>query len=417
MAVGFPFVFLSVFSLPLLLSLAGTDKKVQKPNKQARRMDIFKKLEVKPIINAWGHGTGLGSSVLFEESIEAMGDVARVYLDLFDLSMKAGAYAAKLTGAPAAHITSGAASALVLATAACMAGKDVIKLQQLPNTEGLKNEIIIQRAHVSVFSQNFRIAGAKLVEIGIEGAQVEPLTFESAITEKTAAVCYVTSEHAISHTNSPLLTLEDMTKIAHSHGLPIIVDAAPEPISGIRRLIELGADLIAWSGGKFPNGPGGTGLLLGRRDLIEAAEMHSGLNPRAICQGVGRPSKVSKEDIAALITSLELSVDDEYQTELKKKYDERNSFIESALKYIPNITTSLQMTEGARVPMLHIEINEDATGLAASDVIKAAEEGDPCIMLGRWKVEQGIVQVNVETLREGEEKLISERLREIFLKK
>lgn len=379
-------------------------------------MDILRKLGVKTVINAWGHGTGLGSSVLFEESIEAMSDIARVYVDLYDLSVKAGAYAAELVGAPAAHITSGAASALVLATAACMTGKDIIKLQQLPNTEGLKNEIIIQRAHISVFSQNFRITGAKLVEIGIEGAQVERSTLESAITEKTAAVTYVTSEHAISHTNSPLLSLEEMTEIAHDHGLPIIVDAAPESLSGIKKLIELGVDLVAWSGGKFPNGPGSTGFLLGRKDLIEAAEMHSGLHPRAICQGVGRPSKVSKEDIAALITSLEISANDGYQAEMKKKYEERNRFIESEIKDIPHLRTSWLMTEGARVPMLHIKIDEESMGLTASDVIEAEEKGDPCIMLGRWNVKEGIVQVNVETLREGEEKIIAKRLREIFLK-
>jgi len=408
----FPFVFVAIFTAASFMVLAVSEKKL---NRHARRADIFKKLQVKPIVNAWGNGTGLGSSVLFEESIEAMSDIARVYVNLYDLSTKAGAYAAKLTRAPAAHITSGAASSLVLAAAACIAGKDLEKIQQLPNTEGLKNEIIIQRAHVSVFSQNFRIAGAKLVEIGIEGAEVERSTLESAINEETAAVCYVTSEHAISHTNSPLLSLEDVIEISHKHNLPIIIDAAPEPISGIRRLLGLGADLIAWSGGKFPSGPGASGLLLGRKDLIEAAEMHSGIHPKAICQGVGRPSKVSKENIAALLTSLELSVDDEKNAKLEKIYIERNNFIESKLKNILGISTSFQMTEGGRVPMLHIEIDEEVMGFTASEVIKAVEEGDPSIMLGRWKMKQGIVQVNVETLREGEDKLVAERLREIFL--
>jgi D-glucosaminate-6-phosphate ammonia-lyase len=379
-------------------------------------VDVIKKLGVKTIINAWGHGTGLGSSVLYEESIEAMSDMARIYVDLYDLSVKAGAHAAKLLGAPAAHITSGAASALVLAAAACMAGKDLVKLQQLPNTEGLKNEIIIQKAHVSVFSQNLRIAGAKLIEIGIEGAKVEPSTLESAISEKTAAVCYVTSEHAVSHTNSPLLSLEEMIEIAHSRHLPIIVDAAPESISCIRKLLELRVDLIAWSGGKFPNGPGSTGFLLGRKDLIEVAEMHSGLHPKAICQGVGRPSKVGKEDIAALITSLEISANDDYQGELKKKYEKRNSYIESQIRDITYIKTSRLLTEGARVPTLHINVNENTMGLTATDVIEAGEKGDPCIMLGRWNVKEGIVQVNVETLRDGEEIIIAKRLREIFLK-
>lgn len=378
-------------------------------------MDIFKKLGVKTVINARGHGTGLSNSVLSEESIEAMCEAARVFVDLHDLRAKAGVYVAKLIGAPAACITSGAASALVLAGAACIAGKDLDKIQRLPVTEGLKNEIIIQKAHVSVFSQNLKMAGAKLVEIGIEGAEVEPWTLECAITDKTAAVCYVTSEHAIARTSSPLLSLEEMTKTAHKHHLPVIVDAAPQQLSDIRKSIGTEVDLIAWSGGKSINGPGATGLLLGRKDLIEAAEMHCGLHPKAVCQGVGRPMKVGKEEIAALVSALEMYVNEDYQTTVKKEFEERNKYIEKELRNVHHIKTVLRKTEDTIGPILHLEIDEKAIGLSAADIIYAAENGNPSVMLGKWGAKEAIIQVNVETLQKGEEKIVAEKLKEILL--
>jgi uncharacterized pyridoxal phosphate-dependent enzyme len=259
---------------------------------------VYQKLGVKPIIHGAGTTTRYSGSLLRPEVIEAMRQASQVYVNIDELNEAAGEAIAQMIGAEAAYVTGGAAAGLVLQAAACIAGEDPAKITQLPDTTGMKNELIIQRIHRFTYDQALRSAGGVLVEIGL-GRRTIPYELEAAITDKTAAVVYLVSPF----TSPPgVLSLEEVCQIAHRHGIPVIVDAASmlPPRDNLRKYLRQGADLVNFSGGKGIRGPQSTGILAGRKDLIRAAALNASPN-----QGIGRPSKTSKEEIVGLVTALE----------------------------------------------------------------------------------------------------------------
>ena len=228
-------------------------------------------------------------------------------VEVNDLNQRAGERIAQLTGAEAGFVCSGAAGGLVLQAAACIAGTDPFRMRQLPDTTGMKNEIIIQNCHRFAYDQAYRAAGAKLVGVG-DGRRTQAWELEGAITESTAAIAYLFSNHL----SRRAMGLEEMCQIAHKHDVPVIVDGASmlPPRANLTRYLEQGADMVVFSGGKGIRGPQGTGILCGRADLIAAAAAQA--NPN---QFLARPMKVSKEEVVGLVTALELFVDEDDDTE------------------------------------------------------------------------------------------------------
>src|SRR5437773_3459146 len=183
---------------------------------------IYRKLGVRRIIHASGTTTRYGGSLLRPEALEAMREASRTLVNMDELNEAAGKAIARLLGAEAAFITAGASSGLILQSAACIAGDDPAKITRLPDTRGMKNEIVIQRAHRFAYDQAYRIPGGVLVEIGL-ARRTQPFELEDAITEKTAAVAYLISPF----TSPPgTLSLEQVVAIAHRRNVPVIVDAA-----------------------------------------------------------------------------------------------------------------------------------------------------------------------------------------------
>ncbi len=227
---------------------------------------VYEGLQVKPIINAAGSVTRFGGTKTRPEVLEAMVDAAGVLVDMSELNHRAGEALARLTHAEAGFVCSGAAGGLVLQAAACIAGKEPSLMHRLPDSQGLKNEIIIQNVHRFPYDQAYRLAGAKLVGIG-DGKTTRDWELEAAINESTAAVAYLCSPF----TNRRALPLSVVCRIAHGHNLPVIVDAASmlPPRANLHRFLEDGADMVAFSGGKGVRGPQGAGILCGRQDLIE----------------------------------------------------------------------------------------------------------------------------------------------------
>ena len=217
---------------------------------------------------------------------------------------------------------------MTVAVAACMTGRDDAKVHQLPNTDGLKDEVIIQVMQRNFYELMIRLAGARLIEVGLAN-QTYPWHIESAINEQTAAIV-----HFVAYSPPQDLPIETVIEIAHKHGLPVIVDAAAElpPFSNLRRYADMGADLTIFSGGKGLRGPQSSGLILGRKDLIAACAMHS--NPN---HGVGRPAKVGKEEIIGLVTALELFASEEFAQAELESYEERTAFIVEALSHTPGV--------------------------------------------------------------------------------
>ncbi len=261
--------------------------------------DVYQKLGVRPIIHGAGTTTRYGGSLMRPETIEAMRQASQAFVNIDELNAAAGETIARLLGAEAALVTAGAASGLVLQAAACIAGDDPAKIARLPDSTGMKNELIIQRVHRFMYDQMFRVAGGVMVEIG-SGRRTEPHQLASAITDKTAAVVYLHSPF----TSPPgLLPFETICDLAHAADVPVIVDAASmlPPRQNLYTHLRQGADLVMFSGGKGIRGPQSTGILAGRRDLIRAATLNASPN-----HSVGRPSKTSKEEIVGLVTALEL---------------------------------------------------------------------------------------------------------------
>ena len=259
---------------------------------------VYKKLGVRTFINAYGTLTTLGGTLMEPEVKRAMDDAAQHFVAIHDLQKRVGVRLAELTGAESGFVTAGASCSICLATCAVTVGGDLAKIKRLPDLTGSKTEIVMQKAHVGAgnpYDHNWRMIGTKV--IAAETAD----EIRAAIGPQTAALGMVLSHNSEGHK----LELDEMVAIAHKANLPLILDAAAEipPASNLKKFLAMGADLVAFSGGKNLRGPQCSGLLLGRKDLIEAAYVNSAPNNH-----FARIAKVGKEEIVGLLTAVELAL-------------------------------------------------------------------------------------------------------------
>ena len=244
---------------------------------------VYRALGVRSAINVSGTTTAYGGTKLRREVMDAMNSAASVLVDVHELNARAGEIIAEIVGAEAAFVSSGSAGGLVLQAAAVMAGKDPAKMAQLPDTTGLKNEIIIQNCQRFAYDQAYRAAGARLVGVG-EGRRCHLWQLEAAYNERTAAVAYLFAPFY----SRKALTLPEVVESAHARGIPVIVDAASTlpPRANLSAALKQGADMVILSGGKGVRGPQGTGILAGRKDLIEAAAANASPANSSPCAAV-----------------------------------------------------------------------------------------------------------------------------------
>lgn len=368
-------------------------------------MDIYDKLGVRKIINGSATLTMFGGSLMPAEVSEAMADAARHFVNIDELQEKAGQQIAEWTHNEAAYVSSGAAAGLVLSTAACITGLDPEKRACLPYTDGLKNEIIVHRRGRVGYDFAIRQAGGKLVEIGTdEGATAAQL--ETAINERTAGI-FVFHKNLLMDGQVPL---EEQITIAKQHGIPLVVDAAAQlpPVENLWRFTQLGADLVLFSGGKGLCGPQSSGLILGRRELIEACAFNA--CPRPF---IGRAMKAGKEEIVGLLTAVRwyLSLD---HTKLMQSYETMVEWFIQTFAEEAFITTQRSFPSEAGQPMPRAEIlfNEGALCITRDEILRQLYEGSPAITLAPAG-NQGIY-VNPQTLKPGEEKIVAARIKEIL---
>src|SRR5215216_820488 len=298
-------------------------------------MGVYEELGLRTVINASGTLTRLGGSRMAPEVLTAMADAAASFVPIDALQARAGEIIAEVTDAEAGYVVSGAAAGLSLGVAACVAGMDVAVMDRLPDTSGFKDEVVVQRGHRNAYDHAIRAVGVRMVEVGYLGypgaGGTSPWQISAAISERTAAVaCPILDTLGT-------VPLPAVCQIAHEHGVPVIVDAAAElpPRSNLRRFIAEGADLVVFSGGKAIGGPQGSGLLLGRRDLIESARLQmldmdvypevwrsgrealkTGRLPGPPHHGIGRSCKVGKEQAVGLLVALERYLSQDEAAEL-----------------------------------------------------------------------------------------------------
>lgn len=368
---------------------------------------VYRRLGVRPIISAAGAVTRFGGTRTRPEVLQAMADAATVLVDIGELNEKAGEAIARLTGAMAGFVCSGAAGGLVLQAAACIAGKDPVKMHRLPDTDGMKNEIIIQNMHRFSYDQSYRAAGARLVGVG-DGKRCAAWELEGAIGERTAAVAYLCAPF----TSRRAMPLGEACRIAHQHGVPVIVDAASTlpPRANLRRYLEDGADLVVFSGGKGVRGPQGTGILCGRKDLVEAAAANA--NPN---QFIGRPLKVAKEEVIGLVTALELFVEEDEEQEMRQ-YARLAQQVVDELAEVPGLRVTLEHDDfDYLIPTAVCRFTREWRGQSRDQVMHSLELGDPPIYLHQLS-EPGELAVDPLNLRDDEVRIVARRLREELLR-
>ena len=360
-----------------------------------------------PIINAAGSITRLGGTRTRPETLELMSQAARMMVNIDDLNRAAGKELARLTGAEAGFVCSGAAGGLVLQAAAVIAGNDPVKMRQLPDTDGLKNEIIIHTMHRFPYDQAYRVAGARMVEFG-DYLYAHPWQLEGAINERTAAVAYLSSPFS----STRVMPLENVCEIAHAHDVPVIVDAASmlPPRANLYRYLRAGADMVVYSGGKGVRGPQGAGILVGRADLIEAAAAQA--NP---AQFLGRGMKVAKEEIIGLVASLAAFVEEDENTEMEA-YQAKVRKVVDALVELPGLQVTLEHDSiNYLIPHAVIRFTDEWHGPSRDVVAHAMERGNPRIYLQQFGGPHELA-VDPLNLTEEETEIVIRRLRDELTK-
>jgi uncharacterized pyridoxal phosphate-dependent enzyme len=377
------------------------------------RQNVYTRLGVKTVINCRGTWTYLSGSLQFPEVRRAQDEAAQHFVNMLELQRGVGRRLAELTGAESGMITSGAAGAMAAATAACMAGTDDKQVWQLPDTTGLKHEVVMAGGR-SAFDSAIRLTGAKLVLV----YSSEELA--NAINENTAMI-YTT------HLGE---TLQQELKVAKDHKVPMLLDDAAgiPPADNARLYARMKLDLYAFSGGKGLCGPQCSGLLLGRQDLIDAALMNSAPREGSVC----RPMKVGKEEIIGCLTALEtwLNMDE------KKIYSEWNGRVERIRKLVdtvPGVKTDIFIPDdGNRFPTLRVSWDQSAWAFSTADCVRKLRENDPVIeVLGKdnpslvTTVREGKpnpkerkdadhIELVSMTIQPGQEIIVGQRLREIL---
>ena len=281
-------------------------------------MDIFEELSVTRYINAHDTYTVYGGSRMAPETLAAMAQAAASFVDLEELQRKLGAAAAELTHNEAAYFANGASGALLTATAVCMAGGDAYRFARLPaHAPGAKTEAVVLHCQHNAYDKAIEAAGARVVEVG-DADETLPFDLAGAINENTAAVFYFASTLYA----RAAMPLAEVIRIAHGKGVPVVVDAAAQlpPVENLWRFTGMGADLVIFSGGKTLCGPQDSGLIVGRKHLIEDCVRFG-----APAHGVCRSCKTSREAMAGLYTALKqyLALDQEQNTKRLRALDER----------------------------------------------------------------------------------------------
>ena len=374
-------------------------------------MDIYDELGVDTIINAAGTLTTLGGSLMLPDVVDAMTAASRGFVVMSELYLAAGRRIAELVGAEAAHVCAGATAGIALMAAACMAGTDRDRIGQLPDTTGIKNQFVVQRAHRSFFDRAVRMAGGDFVDI-----DANPDELERAVRgDDVAAVFYTFAWFC----REKALPLDQVAEIAHRHDVPVIVDAAAEvpPVENLWRFVKEGADLVAFSGGKAIRGPQSTGFVLGREDLIEACRLND--NPN---QGIGRSRKVCKEEIAGLVKAIELYVEHDHHAD-SFVWDRRVARVLETLSDIEHVYVRRQLPYGIGQQIPHVALvwNEQALEVTYAELVETLLKGRPRIAVQfidlavyspSFKGPE--IRIHPHTLREGEEVVVAERIREIL---
>lgn len=365
--------------------------------------DLRTRYELEPVINLSGPLTKYGTSISSEAVAQAAAEALRAHWNMDELYQRSGELMARWSGAEAAFLTSSSASGITLAVAACMTGDDLGRIYQLPDTTGMKNEVVIQKGHAVNFGapieQMIRLSGAKVREVGTVN-KTYVADIEHALGPNTVAGMFVISHHTAQY---GYVQLTKFIELLHARGIPVIIDAAAQDHQ-VRRLVESGADLIIMSVQKYLSGPT-AGAVCGRADLIRAMYSQNA--------GIGRTMKVGKEGIFGTIAAIE----EREATDLREWDDAQRAkaaALAARLEEIPGVAVSLERDKvGQPVTRVRLEVDPQVAGLDAAAICRELERGEPSIKPRAHHTDEGWFLLEPVHITDTEMDTAANRLREI----
>ncbi|MFE0177187.1 hypothetical protein ACFWZ2_33265 [Streptomyces sp. NPDC059002] len=365
----------------------------------------YQDLNVAPIVSAQANSTPLGGCTLSDGVIAAMGNAARSHVDVDQFWRAAGGFLADVTGSEDACPVTGAAAGMAIAVAACVAGTDALRVQRLPDPGDRPHEIVLQKGHSISYggapiAQMIAMGGGRTVEVGAVNETLRSHVV-SAVTERTAALVYVTSRtHAVHRKGVPL---DELVAIGRERGVPVIVDAAGE--GDLRRWVASGADLVIYSGPKMLGAPT-SGFICGGRDLVAAC--------RAQYSGIARPMKVGKENLLGLLQAVReyTAVTDE---ERAAEQRERMTKLAARLEKLPGLSTQVAQDDSGRaIYRVLLTIDPASAGRSAATLAEEMTAGVPSIHLRDFKLHLGQLEVDPRALSADGEEAVVRRLAELL---
>lgn len=362
-------------------------------------MTLYRQLGARQVINAWGPMTIIGSALIRPDVVTAMAEAATWHVDLIDLQRRAGRHLAQIIGVEGCFIAGGCAAGLAIATAATMTGGDAARVARLPATDGMRDEVIMQRSHRNPYDHAFTQVGARIIEIG-HAWQTFDWELVDAICDSTTAVIYVYTQR----TMNLALSLAETVEIAHAHNVPVIVDAAAEvpPAGNLRGLKDTGADIVVISGGKGLRGPQNSALVLCDEDFVEACIPHS-----APLHSHGRSMKTTKEDMVGLVKAVEIYTSLDHD-QITRDWSRAAADVVDAVGSIAGVEAivgTARYSEG--IPVARLTIDTATLGQSVATVVARLADGDPVIRVAE---ERDSLAINPQFLQPGEMDIVIARL-------
>lgn len=362
------------------------------------RRNFFKELGLRTFINAAGTYTSMTGSLMPKEVIEAISYSADEYVNLDDLQDKVGERIAELLECEYATVSSGCFGAMSIGMAGVITGKDPKKVKQLPNTNGMKNEVIMQESHSIGYAQALTNVGAKIVKVKTAKQ------LENAISNKTCMLWFLNA-----HTDRGEIKWEEFISLGKKYKIPTFIDCAADvpPVENLFRFTKMGFDLVAFSGGKGLRGPQSAGLLLGKREYIEAARMHTPPRGETIARGM----KVNKEEVLGMLAALELYLEKDHNKEWEM-WESQIKLISESASSVEGVETEIHVPKYANhVPSLRIRWNEKKVKISPNEVRKQLSEGHPSIQTVGDSTSIGIT---TWMMVPGQERIVAKRIKEIL---
>ena len=352
-----------------------------------KHSDVFARYGLRRIVNASGTETTKGASPVCPEVISAVSELVAHSVEMAELQSVACAIIARALGAEGGCVVNCTAAGIATAIAACMTGQHLARVEQLPDTTGMKDEVILQKGHNITYggyvTQNIRITGARAVEIG-GATECGVYQLDAALGAQTACALYVISHHTV---QSGLVDLAAFCNTCHARGVPVIVDGAAEPDP--RSYLAAGADVVIFSAHKRLAGLT-AGVLAGRLDLVKACMYQE--------KGIGRPMKVGKEAVISSIAALErwMKLD---KARAARELDARLARSRDRLAKLPGIRATVEVDSSATTfSRLHLYIDPAEAGLSAFDLSQALWNRTPSIFVRNLMADIGLLQIDMRLI-------------------